>query len=73
MQNIINGNNTNHRENTMREKKNKDKLHNVIETAGKIKLAILKQQHKMQARITNPYDSHRNCMENITGNFKIAT
>ena len=40
MQNMINSNNTNHRENTMGEKKNEDKLHNVIETVGKIELAI---------------------------------
>ena len=40
MQNMINSNNTNHKENTMGEKKNEDKLHNVIETVGKIELAI---------------------------------
>ena len=40
MQNMINSNNTNHRENTMGEKKNEYKLHNVIETVGKIELAI---------------------------------
>mgnify|MGYP004714548185 FL=1 len=40
MQNMINSNNTNHKENTMGEKKNEDKLHNVIEIVGKIELAI---------------------------------